>query len=69
MAEQLNVLLKIVALSAIGSAIIKYGILFSFKIQAIAPSQTGALVAILLPSSVLAGLLWWRSQQDSSPVN
>ncbi|OKH15922.1 hypothetical protein [[Limnothrix rosea] IAM M-220] len=69
MAEQLNVLLKIVALSAIGSAIIKYGVPFSFKIQTISPSQSGALVAILLPAIVLAGLLWWRSQQDSSSVN
>ncbi len=69
MAEQVNVLLKIVALSAIGSAIIKYGIPVSFHIQAVAPSQLGALAAILLPSIVLAGLLWWRSHQDSSPVN
>ncbi|AFY36680.1 hypothetical protein Lepto7376_0236 [[Leptolyngbya] sp. PCC 7376] len=68
MAEQFNVLLKILVLSAIGSAIIKYAIPFGFHVEAIAPSSAIALVTVLLPSIVLAVLLWWRSQQDSSPV-
>lgn len=66
MAQQFSLLLKIIALSAVGSALIKYGVRFGFDREAIAPSQMGALVAILLPSLVLVVLLWWRSQDSES---
>lgn len=66
MAQQFSLLLKIIALSAVGSALIKYGVRFGLSREAIAPSQMGALVAILLPSLVLVVLLWWRSQDSES---
>lgn len=66
MAQQFYLLLKIIALSAVGSALIKYGVRFGFHREAIAPSQVGALAAILLPSLVFVGLLWWRSQNSES---
>lgn len=66
MAQQFYLLLKIIALSAVGSALIKYGVRFGFNREAIAPSQVGALAIILLPSLGLAGILWWRSQQSES---
>ena len=68
MTEQLNVLFKILILSAIGSAVVKYTLPLGFHIDAVPPSTTAALALILLPSLVLGGLLWWRSQQDSASV-
>jgi hypothetical protein len=65
-AQQFYLLLKIIALSAVGSAFIKYGVRFGFHSEAIAPSQLGSLAAILLPSLVFAGILWWRSQDPKS---
>ncbi|NJN71417.1 MAG: hypothetical protein HC799_00635 [Limnothrix sp. RL_2_0] len=66
MAQQLYLLLKIIALSAVGSALIKYGVRFGLHREAIAPAPGAALVAILLPSLVFVGLLWWRSQDSKS---
>ncbi|MGB2924520.1 MAG: hypothetical protein WBB82_04410 [Limnothrix sp.] len=64
--QQLNLLLKIFLLSAVGSAVIKYAVPYGFSLEAIAPSQIGAFAAILLPSVVLAVILWWRARDKKS---
>jgi hypothetical protein len=67
MAGQVSLLFKILCLSALGSAAIKYALPYGFGIEAIAPSHTGAIVAIVLPSLVLGGFLWWQTEQTKAP--
>jgi len=66
MADQIYLLFKILILSALSSALIKYGIYYGLSYEMIAPSQMGALLAITLPVMFLAGLLWWRSHPSES---
>ncbi|BAW96887.1 hypothetical protein NIES970_18290 [[Synechococcus] sp. NIES-970] len=63
MGAQFSSLAKVLGLSALGSALIKYGLPYGFGIGAIAPSNPVAVVAVLGPSLVMGGLLWWRSTQ------
>jgi hypothetical protein len=67
MAGQVSLLFKILCLSALGSAVIKYALPYGFGIEAIAPSHVGAMVAILLPSLVLGIFLWWQTAQMTDP--
>ncbi|QCS50123.1 hypothetical protein FEK30_12175 [Picosynechococcus sp. PCC 11901] len=66
MGAQLSSLVKVLVISAVGAALIKYGLPYGFNLAAIAPSNGGALAAILLPAIVMAGLLWWRSTSQTS---
>ncbi|SMH29619.1 MULTISPECIES: hypothetical protein [Cyanophyceae] len=66
MGAQLSSLVKVLVISAVGAALIKYGLPYGFGLGAIAPSNGAALAAILLPAIVMAGLLWWRSMSQTS---
>ncbi|MEB3225234.1 MAG: hypothetical protein VKJ86_05460 [Synechococcus sp.] len=61
MGAQFTSLAKVMVLSALGSALIKYGLPYGFGIKAIAPSDGAALIVILLPSVIMGLLLWWRA--------
>jgi hypothetical protein len=67
MVSQIWSLAKVLGLSAVGAAVIKYGLPYGLGIEAIAPSQTIAGVTVLLPSVVMACLLGWRSGQGPDP--
>lgn len=66
MTAQWLLMLKVLLVSAVGSALIKYGVVYGLGTSAIAPSQVGAGIAIVLPSILLGIILWWRSQQSPS---
>lgn len=65
MAEQVGLLVKVFVVSALGSALIKYGVA-SVVGNPAAPSHLVAFVAITLPSVIMGGIIWWRSQQTES---
>ena len=65
MAEQVGLLVKVFVVSALGSALIKYGVAAVIGNPAV-PSHFVAFMAITLPSVVMGGVIWWRSQQAES---
>lgn len=65
MGAQLSSLAKVLILSALGSAFIKYGLPYGFGLEAIAPSNGAAIIAVLLPAVVMGGFLWWRTSRET----
>ncbi|NES83391.1 MAG: hypothetical protein F6K10_19400 [Moorea sp. SIO2B7] len=64
MDSQTGFIFKVFILSTGLSVFIKYG----GRVLPIAPTQTNALVAIALPSLILAFCLWWRDRKNQ-PLN
>ncbi|MFW6264289.1 MAG: hypothetical protein ACOC3E_02070 [Cyanobacteriota bacterium] len=56
----LGFILKVFAASTLLSVLVKYG----GRYLPVAPTSLNALVIVLLPTVVMAIVLWWRSQSD-----
>ncbi|MBV5261612.1 hypothetical protein FLX56_24680 [Synechococcus moorigangaii CMS01] len=67
MGAQFSSLVKVLVISALGAALIKYGLPYGFGLKAIAPSSQAALGAILLPAATMGILLWWRTGRTLPP--
>ncbi|MEC4804154.1 MAG: hypothetical protein SAJ72_07835 [Jaaginema sp. PMC 1080.18] len=68
MSYNFNFILKVAIASALLAVIVKYG----GPLLPIRPTPTNALIAVLSPTLITAGILlgrWWKTQQKSSISN
>ena len=61
MDNQTRFIVKVLILATIISVLIKYG----GSLLSIAPTQSNILVAITLPSFIMAVVFWWRTTQNN----